>query len=380
MTTADRATYVMIGGFLGAGKTTAIEKLARELTERGMSVGLITNDQSSGLVDTALLRSKGFQVEEITGGCFCCRFDSLNQAADRLSAQTQPDLFLAEPVGSCTDLVATVSYPLRRIYGDRYRIAPLSVLVDPRRAARIFGLVEGRSFSTKVIYVYKKQCEEADLIVINKCDSIDADLCRRLAAALRDEYPQAEVFSVSAKDGTGLTAWLQRILDSEAGDRPTMELDYDLYAEGEAELGWLNATWKVHAEADFDGNALLVRLSEDLRQRIVAENAEIAHLKMTLLSGEAGGQLSAVSIASSEAEPDLREALLDQIQGGTLVLNLRAEMSPARMSALVAEVLATETSGRDSITSKITLNNEHQECFRPARPEPTHRITTPNGE
>ena len=126
MTALDRASYIMIGGFLGAGKTTAIEKLAHELTERGMSVGLITNDQSSGLVDTALLRSKGFAVEEIAGGCFCCRFDSLNQAANRLSEQTRPNLFLAEPVGSCTDLVATVSYPLRRIYGDRYRIAKWS--------------------------------------------------------------------------------------------------------------------------------------------------------------------------------------------------------------------------------------------------------------
>ncbi len=65
-----KAHYVMIGGFLGAGKTTAIDQLARELTDRGLRVGLITNDQSSGLVDTALLRSHGFAVEEITGGCF----------------------------------------------------------------------------------------------------------------------------------------------------------------------------------------------------------------------------------------------------------------------------------------------------------------------
>ena len=79
-------------------------------------------------------------------------------------------MFLAEPVGSCTDLRATVQYPLRRIYGDNYRVAPLSVLVDPIRAARMLGLESGQGFSPKVHYIYDKQLEEADVIVINKTD------------------------------------------------------------------------------------------------------------------------------------------------------------------------------------------------------------------
>src|SRR5947209_20288212 len=69
----SKPRYMMIGGFLGAGKTTAILKLAEHLSAKGLQVGLITNDQSVGLVDTALLASHGFAVEEITGGCFCCR-------------------------------------------------------------------------------------------------------------------------------------------------------------------------------------------------------------------------------------------------------------------------------------------------------------------
>ena len=63
-TTTGLARYVMIGGFLGAGKTTAIDKFARSMVERGLRVGLITNDQSTGLVDTAILRSQGHAVED----------------------------------------------------------------------------------------------------------------------------------------------------------------------------------------------------------------------------------------------------------------------------------------------------------------------------
>src|SRR5436190_13160793 len=166
----SKARYVMIGGFLGAGKTTAILRLARHLSGQGLKVGLITDDQSLGLVDTAMLGANGFDVEEITGGCFCCRFNSLVQAAEKLSEQTRPDVFIAEPVGSCTDLKATVSYPLRRIYGDNFAVAPLSVLVDPVRALRVLGIEEGRAFSPKVLYVYKKQLEEAEVLVINKVD------------------------------------------------------------------------------------------------------------------------------------------------------------------------------------------------------------------
>src|SRR5688500_20260517 len=125
--------YIMIGGFLGAGKTTAVLKLAEHLTAHGLRVGLITNDQSVNLVDTAMLASHGFAVQEITGGCFCCKFNSLMEAADRLAAEARPDVFIAEPVGSCTDLTASVTYPLRRMDGEDFSVAPLSVLVDPVR-------------------------------------------------------------------------------------------------------------------------------------------------------------------------------------------------------------------------------------------------------
>src|SRR5436189_3300406 len=196
-----KARYLMIGGFLGAGKTTSVARLAEQLTKQGLRVGLITNDQGTELVDTAMLRSRGFATEEIPGGCFCCRFNSLVEAAQKLTDATRPDVFIAEPVGSCTDLVATVTYPLRRIYGEHFSIAPLSVLVDPVRAARVFGLEPGGQFSEKVLYIYRKQLEEADVIAINKCDLLDATRLEALQTKLRDAFPKAEVITASARAG-----------------------------------------------------------------------------------------------------------------------------------------------------------------------------------
>src|SRR5688500_9434733 len=57
-----RLRFVLVGGFLGAGKTTAVARLARHYAARGLRVGLVTNDQADDLVDTNSLRSQGFPV------------------------------------------------------------------------------------------------------------------------------------------------------------------------------------------------------------------------------------------------------------------------------------------------------------------------------
>ena len=55
--------YIMIGGFLGAGKSTSVLRLAEYLSAHGRRAGLITNDQGVGLVDTEVVRWSGFAVE-----------------------------------------------------------------------------------------------------------------------------------------------------------------------------------------------------------------------------------------------------------------------------------------------------------------------------
>src|SRR5271166_1708479 len=134
-----RMRFVLLGGFLGAGKTTAMARLARQYMARGQRVGLVTNDQAQDLVDTNSLRAQGFPVEEVAGACFCCRFDDLVGKVGQLEQKDRPDLILAEPVGSCTDLVATVVQPLKDLYGQRFEVAPYAVLFKPSHGLRILS-------------------------------------------------------------------------------------------------------------------------------------------------------------------------------------------------------------------------------------------------
>ena len=359
----SKALYLIIGGFLGAGKTTAILRIARHLGDRGLRVGLITNDQSHGLVDTTLLRTEAFPVEEITGGCFCCRFDSLIDASDRLSARSRPDVFIAEPVGSCTDLVATVSFPLRRIYGEAYRVAPLSVLVDPIRAERVIGLESGRNFSRRVLYVYAKQLEEAGAIVINKCDLISPERQDRLEAALHRAYGRSDVYRVSARAGSGIEHWIDSLIAGGGGAESAPDVDYELYAEGEALLGWLNASVSLRADRGVDGNRLLRTLA--LRIRETLGRFEIAHLKMTLVPAEEAGDIGVINLVRTDAEPEVSHSLRAPLAAGSLLINLRAEAEPALLRQSVADAVAG---------CGCHAEIEHLEHFRPSKPRPTHRI------
>jgi G3E family GTPase len=367
---AGPARFIMIGGFLGAGKTTAVGKLARRLSQQGLRVGLITNDQGRNLVDTTLLRWQGFATEEIPGGCFCCRFDSLVEAAQRLREQSQPEVFIAEPVGSCTDLVATVTYPLRRLYGENFTVAPVSVLVDPIRALRVFGLEPGGSFSEKVRYIYLKQLEEADLIVISKCDLLDSARLESLRAALAAKFPHKEILAVSARHVTNLDTWFEKITRTAQEAAQAMEVDYTVYADGEALLGWLNCTVQLSAEKAFDGDKLLKDLAGGLQLRLGTVGAEVAHLKMTLAPVGGIGKLAAVNVVRSDFMPELSTRLEEPVRGGQVTINLRVEADPTLLERVVRQALAAAAGAFATLHFKL----EHLEHFRPGKPTPTHRF------
>ena len=366
---SDIAQYYMIGGFLGAGKTTSVAALARHLAAAGLRVGLITNDQGSELVDTSMLRARGFATEEIAGGCFCCRFNSLVDAAKKLTEAARPDAFVAEPVGSCTDLIATVSYPLRRIYGDRFTVAPLSVLVDPVRAQQILGLRASRAFSEKVRYIWRKQLEEAELIVISKIDLLGTGELEELRSALEASFPGKKIIAVSARTGAGLEDWFELLKTTLPTSCETIKIDYDTYAEGEALLGWLNATLELNADSEMDSGLILNQLAAAIQERLAY--AEIAHLKMTFSPNEAlAGEVAALSVVRNDFVPELTMRLEEPVRGGQLIVNCRAEADPE----ILEEALNSGIEALRTRFPEITFRLDHIEKFRPGRPQPTHRF------
>ncbi len=367
-----RVRFLMIGGFLGAGKTTAIARLAHTLIADGAKVGLVTNDQAYGLVDTHSLRAQGFMVGEVTGACFCCKFDDLVSTATGLAEDARPDVIIAEPVGSCTDLVATVIEPLRVIYGDQYEIGPFAVLLKPEHGQKILRNDNTVGFSPKASYIFLKQLEEADVIVLNKIDKLSGAEREELLGLIGQRFPDKEVLTTSAKTGEGFESLIEVMSRPEPNRTSTPEIDYDIYAAGEAELGWLNCTVRLgprdddEAPTPFSLDERLLELVGRLRDALARQQAEPAHLKVF---AESHGEMAVANLVGSEADVELSRASGINTTSAQIIVNARVAIDPERLTELVETEIA-HLAAAHSLVHRI----EHMQCFRPGRPVPTHRM------
>jgi Ni2+-binding GTPase involved in maturation of urease and hydrogenase len=363
--------FVMVGGFLGAGKTTTLARLARGYTARGLKVGLVTNDQAQDLVDTTSLRAQGFPVQEVPGACFCCKFDELVDRAGALQTAERPDVILAEPVGSCTDLVATVVQPLKDLYRGRFIVAPYSVLFKPSHGLRILRN-EAAGFSPKAAYIFRKQLEEADAIVINRADELKPAEMSELKRLLCEQFPGTPMLVVSAKTGEGFDTY-QALLDQEgAFGRKLLDIDYDIYAEGEAELGWLNASAHLVAATPFDIDAVLTQMIDGLRRSLAGLGGEIAHLKVIGL--EDAGAFGVANLVSSATGTELSLQSKAKAREIDLIVNARVAVDPADLERQVHRVVRHVC---DQLGIAVTFR--HTQSLRPGRPTPTHRYTAAAG-
>ncbi|MEN6347009.1 MAG: GTP-binding protein [Armatimonadia bacterium] len=357
---------ILVGGFLGAGKTTMLARAATALVEQGKRVGLITNDQAANLVDTAILEQARLQVQEIAGGCFCCRFGQLLETAEQLVAEMSPDVIIGEPVGSCTDLSATVLQPLKDLCVDSYRLSPLSVLVDPQRLRSVLAPEHPSPMHASASYILRKQLEEADLIVINKQDTLTPAEQQQLAAATAEAFSGKPIHLCSALTGEGVAEWLEAVMaDVEAGAH-IVDVDYDVYAEGEAVLGWLNASATVTAATGIDWQALARKLIELIQQAAAARQAEIAHVKLSLTAEGQG----VANLTSTSGTPTVRGEIEGNPVTVSLVLNARVQMSPEELRSIVEGAFA-EIAGDGHDLEVETLHS-----LSPGRPVPTHRYAS----
>jgi Ni2+-binding GTPase involved in maturation of urease and hydrogenase len=328
-------TLALVGGFLGAGKTTLILRAASILHTRGKRVAVVLNDQDAGLVDTRLAGAHHVPTAEVAGGCFCCRFGDLLDAADQLRVY-HPDVIFAEPVGSCIDVSATVLQPLKAYHGDIYRLAPLTVVVDPGRAPD---------------YLAQNQVDEADIVCASKSDL----------------YPDAAIhadFRVSAVTGEGVVAWLDELFSGRRvpGSR-ILTVDYDRYAAEEAALGWVNLhanlRLRVPASPSCVAGPLLDALDRDL--------PAIAHLK--IFDRAASGYVKAAITGKGQEPAAEGDLLADAERDHELVVNLRAAADPAELERIVRAALSAFAG---------ELEVRHCSAFRPGYPRPQHRFAAPD--
>jgi hypothetical protein len=188
---------------------------------------------------------------------------------------------------------------------------------------------------------------------------------------LAAQFPKSRVFEVSARQGTGLDGWFEHIASSGQIPRAIMEVDYEVYADGEARLGWLNCTLRLTTKEAIDGNKLVQGLAAEIHDQLNRAGAEVAHLKMTLDADSGLGDLAVVNLVRNDFIPELSQNLQDDFVAGELTINMRAEAAPEVLRDTVQDAVQKCAQAHASLTAEY----EHMEFFRPGKPQPTHRAT-----
>ena len=342
-----RPWVVLVGGFLAAGKTTLILAAARELEKRGLRCAVVLNDQGDDLVDTRYAALQGLHASEVRGGCFCCRLTDLVDSLDALLAYS-PAVIFAEPVGSCTDLSATVFHPLLD-YNSEFRMAPLSVLVDPGRWLELSKHADGN-----MEFLFRNQIEEADLVIFTKADLYPTTLPLQAEATRQ----------VSAVTGQGVAAWIDEVLSGELeGGKHLLEIDYERYAMAEAALAWLNLRVLFRPRNPMIPALVLGPFADAIEASLEKAKVEIVHMKALVECSEGSIKVAVSGRGGRKSvEGELTASAADEHE---IRLNIRATGSPAKLREIVEEQL---------YALEGELSGLRLQCFQPAAPNPERRV------
>ena len=186
-----------------------------------------------------------------------------------------------------------------------------------------------------------------------------------LTDLVRAAFPNTPLLRLSAKTGQSFEA-LTELLDQRGNfGRKILDIDYDVYAEGEAELGWLNSSIRVAADKPLSLDAFLLDVVSRLQQSLSKHGGEVAHLKAIGLSEVSFGVANLVSSAS---RPELSLPARGEVKELDLIVNARVALDPELIAEQVRQTVTAACTERGATAEFHTMQS-----FRPGRPQPTHR-------
>ena len=352
-------TIHLVGGFLGSGKTTAIRSACEVLRQRGEAASVVTNDQGTLLVDTAFLQGS-HPTREVTGGCFCCRYDQLVELLAEARSDGAQHVF-AEAVGSCADLVATVVRPLLGSASAPVDRVSFTAMVDARLLVRLQA-GEPLPWSGDVAYLFLEQLREAPLLVASKWDLV--------TDGSGIPVPGQTVLCQDGRTPAGVARWVDALCDpghpatADAG-ACDLGIDYARYGSGEEALAWLDAEVRVDT-AEGGAREAARRLVRAVVAEVSGEADAIGHVKFLIRD-----HLYDVKVSHTAADEAPEQALLAELRQLErlsdrqlyVVVNARAEIGAERLQRILEQAVAPSVDG-------ATISIIRSVSFHPAPPQP----------
>ncbi|MCP8307047.1 MAG: hypothetical protein H3Z49_08140 [archaeon] len=271
----EKIRVALIGGFYGTGKTTTIIQMGKKLSGEGKRVAVITNDKGVINVDGEVIKSLGFEAEDITGGCICFYLDRVSEVVDTITKKFIPDIMFIEPVAYF--LPSKLYEDLGRELGEKLEVAPITILIDGPQ------LLHYSQHGTELPYIESRQIEDAEVVVINKIDLVPPDKIPFIEKMVREINPRARLMTMSAKTGMGLNELLDVVLHGRHEVFPTVTMTVvKSFARSVTEIGWRGEQYTITSEralSESDVKNFLRDLLRGIGEKVIGAGGEVNHIK-----------------------------------------------------------------------------------------------------
>ena len=367
MSGVEKVDYMIVSGFLGAGKTTTMIALARCINARLRAQGreghcaIIANDLGAkNLVDADYTRTADVAINEITGDCICYVTEDLVTQIDRL-AKDGANIVISDIPGAGVGALDHVYLTLKEDYPGRFELLPLTCLVDPMRLRMMLpgDARQDINLPEEIRFLLNAQLLEADLIVLNKCDLIDEDEREADLEFIRKAYPDTPVMAISARTGEGIEELVDYLLTHKANALPRdLGLDSEEFDAAEAQMCWYNRRFfaKERNGKNIDFNAVVEDFMEAIRNGLIEAKRNVPHLKL-FAAGE-GADFVKCSIVGVDYDLEFERKLEQEYTAIAIIVNARATCESETFGEIVEDAM-------DEIKAAYNLkcNVIFTECF-----------------
>lgn len=178
-----KAKVEIISGFLGAGKTTLIQKLLTANLNSEKTV-LIENDFGEISIDASLLRGGGFEVKEMNSGCICCSLSGdFIRSIREIVEQFQPERILIEPsgVGKLSDVIKACN--------DEQ----IADIVQLRRTITVVDVKRCQKYLENFGEFFEDQIRYADAVLLSRVEEGTLEKVEQAKAMIKMLNPKAIV-------------------------------------------------------------------------------------------------------------------------------------------------------------------------------------------
>ena len=171
-----KTRYVVTSGFLGAGKTTSMIAFAQNINERGFGTsGILVDDLgANNIVDANTTEASGVITLDISGDCICYQHENLVDKLHQLETMGANVIFSDIP-GLGIGALDNVYLQLNEREPGEFDLMPFLCLIDPERIRMVMPEQADLNLPDELKFLLNAQMAEADLIVLNKIDTISAE-------------------------------------------------------------------------------------------------------------------------------------------------------------------------------------------------------------